>query len=257
MIRVSVRDALPVASTIFYATPPIVLALAFGLGAVLRTGRWRGAAAVAAFGCAVWHGATAYARAPQRSGEREIVLWNACRGKFGWDVPRGDIVCLVEAKGAPDVPGMSRRDLGGGMVVFAREEIRSARRLDIDGGRAGVVEVGDLTVVVVDIFPNPLRSRAAAFASLERELSGLRGRVVVLGDFNTPRDSVHFDAWRSRYVNAWEAAGAGFEGTWPAPLPVLPIDQVWTNAAVAWCHVGSAWPPDHRPVVVSLAAAAP
>lgn len=254
MVRLTVRDAVPVASTLFYATPPIVLALLFGVAAVFRPGRRRAVAAAMAFACGVWHGATTYARAPQRAGEREIVLWNACRGKFGWDVPRGDIVCLVEGKGAPDLPGMARRDLGGGLVVFAREEIRSARLLDIDGGRAGVVEVGDLTLVIVDIYPNPLRSRAPAFAALERELAGLRGRVIVLGDFNTPRDSVHFDAWRRQYVNAWEAAGAGFDATWPVPAPVLSIDQVWTNGPVAACAAEGTWVSDHRRVVVSLAA---
>jgi endonuclease/exonuclease/phosphatase (EEP) superfamily protein YafD len=75
-------------------------------------------------------------------------------------------------------------------------------------------------------------------------------RTILAGDFNTPRTSAAFDAWRGPLQHAWETAGTGFDATWPNPLPVLSIDQVWTDTGVEvlTCVHGGSFASDQRPV---------
>ena len=80
----------------------------------------------------------------------------------------------------------------------------------------------------MDLDANPFRSRAAAFEALSRSLEGERsGPRLVLGDFNTPWESVHFDAFRATMHHAFDRAGSGLSPTWPLPVPLLELDHVW------------------------------
>jgi vancomycin resistance protein VanJ len=71
--------------------------------------------------------------------------------------------------------------------------------------------------------------------------------LIIAGDFNTPRDSVLFDPMRTHHSNAWEKAGSRGADTWPWPVPVLSLDQVWSNQ---WlkplrCQTAGNWRSDH------------
>jgi len=76
-----------------------------------------------------------------------------------------------------------------------------------------------------------------------------------MGDFNTPVDSVFVAPLAERLTNAFQARGNGYYVTWPVPLPVLSLDQVWASREVELrdCELGWTWRSDHRPVVVTLA----
>ncbi|HSW44811.1 MAG TPA: endonuclease/exonuclease/phosphatase family protein [Phycisphaerae bacterium] len=102
---------------------------------------------------------------------------------------------------------------------------------------------------------SPLWSRRERFGELDKLLRTLQNRqVVVMGDFNTPPDSTLFNPMRGRFDNAFEAADRGLHVTWPVPLPVLAIDQIWISrpAPLADCHLGWSARSDHRPVIVDL-----
>jgi endonuclease/exonuclease/phosphatase (EEP) superfamily protein YafD len=77
--------------------------------------------------------------------------------------------------------------------------------------------------------------------------------LLVLGDFNTPTDSVHFADLRRHHANAFEQAGWGCIATWPSVAPVLSLDQIWVNAYLNVENARHPWTTvsDHRPVVVT------
>ncbi|GBE30133.1 endonuclease/Exonuclease/phosphatase family protein [bacterium BMS3Bbin04] len=55
------------------------------------------------------------------------------------------------------------------------------------------------------------------------------GPCIVIGDFNsTPTDRV-MRGLRAELDDMWEVSGSGFGATWPAGLPFLRIDQVYTR----------------------------
>ncbi|MFE6912047.1 endonuclease/exonuclease/phosphatase family protein [Streptomyces erythrochromogenes] len=78
-------------------------------------------------------------------------------------------------------------------------------------------------------------------------------RVVVMGDFNGTADDSALRPVTSQLTSAQRAAGAGFGFTWPAPFPMVRIDQILVKgmgATSSWTlpATGS----DHLPVAASL-----
>lgn len=112
-----------------------------------------------------------------------------------------------------------------------------------------------MSVFLVDIKSNILKSRKAALEKLADQVAEIDNHpVLVLGDFNTPSDSVHFRPLRKSLRNAFESSGSGYMATWPLPVPVLDLDGVWMNdhcvpvtAENRWT-----WVSDHRPVVTQF-----
>ncbi|WP_274918319.1 endonuclease/exonuclease/phosphatase family protein [Streptomyces sp. WZ-12] len=78
-------------------------------------------------------------------------------------------------------------------------------------------------------------------------------RRIVMGDFNGTADDRGLAPLTSMMRSAQQEAGAGFGFTWPAALPVVRIDQVFTQGVepvAAWTLPRTA--SDHRPVAASV-----
>ncbi len=122
-----------------------------------------------------------------------------------------------------------------GMTLFSRYPMQGLGTLPITGGRAWAVRIssplGQFDVVAFDLISHPLLDRFTPM----RELSEwIRKRPValpllILGDFNTPRDSLSFRPIRKYVNNAHEASGGGWPYTWPVPLPMYSIDNAWVS----------------------------
>jgi len=288
VVRWSVRDSLPVTAGAFYALPVILVAVLLLVAALLwlRGGRRRAALACAAAGI-VAAGAWTVANwrrhdCPTAPSDVKLLLWNAARGFGGWtsiadEVERSnaDVIGLVEAGGSTAEwrafwkERFPEHDLylaGSGLAILSRATIvehhvrKVGQRsvcadveLDLDGRR--------VRVLLIDAVVRPFSNRRSV---VERVFELARARpdlpTIVMGDFNTPDDSVWFDAVRSDFAHAFERAGTGLPATWPMPLPLLAIDHVWVSAGlrVDCARIGWSWLSDHRPVEVrvSLAPAA-
>jgi endonuclease/exonuclease/phosphatase (EEP) superfamily protein YafD len=148
----------------------------------------------------------------------------------------GDMLCLVRGEVTAHQSGSL-----GPFSFYALYEVRLK-------GRA-------VRVLQVDVNGMPNSSRREPLTRLAEIADTLRDRpLIVLGDFNTPRDSVHFAGLRKNFVNTFEAAGFGSGETWPMPFPVLSLDQVWcgTGLAPVRCRHEISFRSDHRPVVAEL-----
>ena len=276
-LQLALRDRVPLLRTAFYALPwPLIAGLALVAGAAFA--RRRAAAPAASgllLGCAalvLWlPGAIGPGPVPARPGAKvwTAALWNTYRttnpvalhALGAWDP---DLVCVVEGpreRAALERAFPGRRVLacrwGLGLVVRAGIAARGVRPVDLgDAGRAARVELDlggrSLLVVLVDLPSNPLRDRAPAFAALARELESSPGPALVLGDWNTPPASVHFQSLAERgLTDAFTAAGEGLRETWPWPLPLLALDQAW-GRDLAFVRCQRRWRPvsDHRAVWV-------
>ena len=78
--------------------------------------------------------------------------------------------------------------------------------------------------------------------------------TIIVGDFNTPVDSVFLNPIRQTYRHAFEVAGTGYLATWPIPAPVIAIDHCWVSKHidVTACRIKWALHSDHRPIVTDL-----
>lgn len=100
-----------------------------------------------------------------------------------------------------------------------------------------IISVGGrrLILLMYDHKSNPKLSRRPALealyeAALHYHKAGYP--TIILGDFNTPVDSTHLSPLRTVMRNGFETVGHGFQETWPMPLPVLSLDQVWVSKEV-------------------------
>ncbi len=284
LIRFGVRDGIQELAPVFYATPMPIIATAAVFGWFLlrkETPRLKWGSALVALTQLVllgteWHSAT-----PEEA-PIKLAFWNVSSGGLGWDgITRqiqswdADIVGLAESNLNSDFDDpLARRRFwidrfeGLNVIRFPRgmRLITKYGGDEIARGRLGQksnygvaklqIDDRDVYVVMADLLSGPTLPRRPAFWELHKVLEALPADapVILMGDMNTPTNSVHIDNLRTRFRNAFEEKGNGFYYSWPMPLPVLPLDQVWINDGlkVGSCELDWTVRSDHRPLRATL-----
>jgi endonuclease/exonuclease/phosphatase (EEP) superfamily protein YafD len=282
-IRLTLKDELPLVAVLYYALPWPVVAALVALAALLwaHAGRGRAAAATALVAGAIALGWGADVRGlavPRHEpGDLRAQFWNVNRLRGGRPLieslrsEQADLIGIVEGRRGPRFwrsafPELDVAYPGRGIVLAARGRIESAT-LARFGRRSSVasfdvrVDGEPLRVHVVDLESllwsprGPLLRRVADIV-----LAPSPAPVLVMGDFNTPIDSVWLGPLRHGLSNPFETARADPLPTWPSPFPFVAIDQVWLDprlevtAARRRLDVGLS---DHARLVVSLRRAPP
>ncbi|MBX7207761.1 MAG: endonuclease/exonuclease/phosphatase family protein [Verrucomicrobiaceae bacterium] len=278
LLHLTIRDRVDYVATVFYALPLPVLA---GLSLLLAAWRrWRRAALVLAAGItAGWISRSwcAHQPPPAAAGSHEFraLYWNMGRPAG----PSADLIDLVKRL-QPDVagcgepgrefmqegaayeqalPGYTCHLMPRGLILLSRWPVRmrGRGRLD-DTGAFAFFDVsapqGLVRLVLVDVWADPLLPR---HRSLNEALSYAGGdaRCIVMGDFNTPAESVWFEPYRrARLQDAFETAGRGFRETWFWRLPVLSLDHIWAGKdwRVLEAQKIHRWSSDHAAIFVRL-----
>jgi endonuclease/exonuclease/phosphatase family metal-dependent hydrolase len=273
-------------STLYYATPWGVLwglAVALVVGALISRQRrmmiiWTAVAVVLGL---MWGGTSFQHRArPAPAGALRVITWNMAHGAAGLAREalrlrelNPDLAGIVEADPAGvDVkrvfveafPEYHVARMGGGMMFVSRwptgqttphllgrpEDDCRAREIDVQ------TPWGSWTCIVVDLGSNPCYSRQRAIADLAGLVERLADRpVIVLGDFNTPLDSVHYRALAQVGLRElFQEVGSGYQPTWPVPAPVLSLDQIWINSQLTAYDCRRVWTDlsDHAAVAGSV-----
>ena len=83
----------------------------------------------------------------------------------------------------------------------------------------------------------------AVFNRIKKE-----GKTILMGDFNTPYESVHFDAYKEQFEHTFSAKGNGFRETWIWNFPLLSLDHIWTSKDIELKSVEkiNTWKSDHN-----------
>lgn len=286
VLRLTIRDAVPGLAAWFYATPPLVL-LALAVACACWSARLRWwvptlVCALLAWRIGSWCSDGQRVARPQASQPQElrVLCWNTQRKLASHPaVARelkasgADVLALSEA-GRPEdavavrqdlarsLPGYACSALKGGLLLLVRGRVGDARYERLGQHGAGLLvdaetRAGKLRLLLFDHDSNPLVSRAPAFQRLDELLASLSPPVdVVLGDFNTPRSSVHLRGLEKHFQHAFGTAGQGWVNTWPWPLPLLDLDHIWVSRRwrVLRCRLGDFQDSDHRYVLADLAA---
>ena len=178
-----------------------------------------------------------------------ILHWNTAWGVLGVeslvrsiadDSP--DIVMISEPPRLDMISDIAYHALGmehiftdAGMTIASHYPITYVESIPIENGAAWHVRVdtdqGPLHVVGVDLISRPNLPRRKPLLTLAAWVASQTNRepVVMIGDFNTPHDSVMFKPLRHHMRHAYELRGRGWPYTWPVPLPVLAIDHIWVS----------------------------
>ena len=281
-VRFTVRDAFLLTGVVFYACPLIVTGGIFlaaaGLWVRRRSFGWAVLCVLIAIVCG-----GGWVKAVRCCGEGgsvcsdavRVLVWNAGRlveEKAGEAVECllkhvPDVVVVVESGGLGAVLERCGRVRQGydaaaaadeGLTVLAKGRVEElalqtvGRRGRIARCRA-VLAAGAVRLIVVDMDSNPFISRRAAMEEIGRQIAA-EPADIILGDFNTPADSVLFEPLRKEYVHAFEQAGNGLNVTWPCGLPIMAIDHIWVRRSLAAvsAKIITTFKSDHRMVFAEI-----
>ncbi|MCI0694790.1 endonuclease/exonuclease/phosphatase family protein [candidate division KSB1 bacterium] len=280
-IRFLVKDWIDAFSIVYYSTPlPILAIFSFMLGMIwLLSKRIRFAKFyfIVTIGCLIaWSCSSFSANSSAPTPDNlKLFFWNAAYNKRADEIAsyihrfNADLIGIVEAgtqtKKARNIwknayPSYNVELLAGGMALITKGEILSKESGSLGRrGRFNLLEVAlngeQFCVLLVDVDGDPLRSRAPAFEPLAKMIrSHSQANLIVMGDFNTPLDSILFESFREYLTHAFESGGNGFAETWPIPLPILAIDHIWVSKKikVTSCNLNWSRLSDHRSVAASL-----
>jgi len=280
--RIFIKDWIAAFAVVYYSVPwPVLVVFAFFMSMIWV---WSKRIRLAqlyfgiTIGClAAWFGSSfAVNLGAPTPGSLRVFFWNAAHHKNAADIAHyvhefdADFIGIDEAgariKRTKPIwqsvfPGYEVELLGGQMAFLTKGKILSKAAGALgQRGRFNSFRVAlhgeQSLVVLVDIDGEPFESRAPAFAPLA-EIVRLHchDHLVVMGDFNTPLDSVLFQSFRQYLTHAFEGGGTGFDVTWPVPLPVLAIDHIWISKSikVTGCQLSWSRLSDHRAVLTSFA----
>jgi len=293
LMRLSVRDRIEPISYVHYGTPwPVIAVLAFVASVIFgfRRGRGRliwtcgfaglGLAAGLMWSLSSFERGNPTVPVSAESPVLRVVVWNAEGKLLSAELLRAlrdvepDLALVVESgyrTGPPFKTFFAKThhtwSPGGHMMVLSRDEMTpdpdswkgrgwwNYDHLNRFLGFSTRFEGRPLRVLGVDVY-----SRAKNKRSVAAEHAARMGRqdeipTIVLGDFNTPADSVWFESMREVFFHAFERAGEGYSATWPEPVPVLQIDHVWLERGafeVVQVQQIDTNLSDHRMLVVDL-----
>ena len=287
LLRLGLRDRVDGLAILFYATPwPVISAGATALSGLLFCRRKRAAsslsAAAAISALLLWfdEGCWIHRAASPNPDALRVVLWNVARPVTHFPKLAGilrelnaDYIAIAEAEPQRGWDPSRWREafpehhvemLPGNMICLVRGTVieRKSGRLAPGSHYAHLrleMRQSEMNFIQVDLNASPGKSRRLALATLSALVAKHSSKpLVVLGDFNTPRQSFHLDAFRHHLTHAFEAAGHGFAETWPMPVPVLGLDQIWTSRTLrtSRCTHGGKLHSDHRSVIAEIVPAA-
>lgn len=283
LIRFTVQDRALWPGVAYYALPlPIIAGLLLVAGVLsLRLGRKRSSLACFVASCGLvllWMmTGAAWNRCAATRPDFKVLEWNTAHGGTGWPgIARAirrqdaDLVALVEAEAhspgterfwREQFPEYSVSAPGRGLVLLIKGDILRIELQEFgEKSRLASAETSlngePLRVVLVDLESNPFSRRKLLLERVEAVAAvPFAGPTLVLGDFNTPGDSVWFKGLRRNYSEALEEAGSGLLATWPFPLPLLGLDHIWVSKGLVPVCAGkrSGWRSDHSQVWSKLA----
>ncbi len=185
------------------------------------------------------------------AGAIRLVHWNTA-----WGHIRGDAVWKTLAADQPDIIIFSEPPLqsfeadvrriipdahfhvGASMALASRWPIEVLGSLVVPDVRSWHIRIalpgGPLDVLGIDLPSSPLRSRRRPLADVARWVVDHDSKIplLVVGDFNTPRDSAALNPLRTLMSQAYESAGRGWPYSWPSVAPLWSIDQIWFSQGV-------------------------
>jgi vancomycin resistance protein VanJ len=279
-VRLTVRDENEAVAMFYYATPWLVI-LAMATVCLIY---WRArprvrwtvlVIAAASMGMWIYKGFGLAPTPADSPSAFRVAYWNVARPEWRLDrilqeAPMfgADVFVFGEHRPKGPTPAKWQEAFAGKSVVpLARELLLIAPEPGkrIDGGSLGGVggcqlvrlQLGgrEVFLLMVDYVATLHTSRRPAFDRLFQIVDAYAEKpLIVIGDFNTPADSVHFDRLRTRLTSAFETAGRGYAATWPMPVPVLQLDHIWTNKhlRVIRCEHKTSLFSDHRAVVAEI-----
>ena len=282
LLHLTVRDRIYGPSLLFYAAPwPVIAATAAATAFFWHWKKRRVPAALFALlaiaALTVWlRSSWRHHPQPAARGALRVVHWNVSRPGGGlpaiaaWlRAQDADVITLAEghsrrrstlAEWQAEMPGYEAAEFMGEMTCLIRGRILSREEREFSPNAycaliRAEVRGHPLTILQLDVAPSTWCPSASAFTKLPEIVRPHLGEnLLVLGDFNVPRESAFLEPLRAEMTQAFESVGDGLAETWPIVLPVLSLDQIWSGPRLhaLHCEHGHSLHSDHRAVIADF-----
>jgi endonuclease/exonuclease/phosphatase (EEP) superfamily protein YafD len=273
-VRLTIQDRWVASGLLFYTGQWIVLAVGCAVASIVwRRKQWAFASAVLMI---VWVVSLRGPGGGQPDDSLHLRLWNAQNPvenfpdvveKVLEDTP--DIVVLTDAGDLAawirEASNMSAWDeyrvgiSGWGFVILCTDhfEVLDAMFVPLPHphSRLAMVKLkrlkqeAPLTVMAVELDYDYMRPKTKLFDDFVREIKPFSGPLLLAGDYNVPPDSVHLHKIKQTgFRSAFQVSGSGMEVSWPWPVPLLGLIQVWGSEEIDFRHseYGPGMGSDHR-----------
>ncbi|WP_299228641.1 endonuclease/exonuclease/phosphatase family protein [uncultured Psychroserpens sp.] len=130
------------------------------------------------------------------------------------------------------LPDYTFKDLYAHMLVGVKGKINSAKIYAQKKSHEAYLinaTINNKTVnfIVVDIYAYPFVNKKPALDSII-DVAKTHNASFIVGDFNTPYESVHFLNYHKNYTS-FHTYNNGFTATWPLGIPLMEIDHIWLS----------------------------
>ncbi len=170
----------------------------------------------------------------------EIVLWNASREnnledafKINDGIP--DILVMVEHGSYKTnffndkYPNYHFYKSDAGISIFSKSPLKIINEASSKFNTNFIhFETSGVNFYAIDVHGSIDVPRSWELGFVNKLIKNTK-HTVILGDFNIPYESKHFESIKVNFDHAFSKRGNGFKETWPWNIPLLSLDHIWAS----------------------------
>lgn len=143
------------------------------------------------------------------------------------NISKSDIESLKE-----NLKNYNFKVLKGSMFFGTKNEIKSLEYLSKEKEyNVNIIETINQNEIykflITDIYASPFSSRKKPLNSVFNLIKD-NSIDIVVGDFNTPFNSIHFNNYKKK-LNSFHKLSKGTTATWAYGFPLMELDHIWLN----------------------------
>ncbi len=241
IVHFTVKDYFYASAIVFYAFPLPIIILLIAFSTIINK-KWRKISFTSLIVLSgIWYFKSYVSNQEYTVNEGlEVVVWNAGHNQsfeeaFTENIQIPDVLVLIECnlKSIQE----TRNTYPNYYFHLSEEEIGifSKTPLKIISEVTSETNSTVLKFTTQNIIFYAVDLTAEVFNSREEELQFVYSNIdyhtnsIVLGDFNTPLESIYFEDFKNNYNHAFSTIGNGFTETWFWNLPLLSLDHIWVS----------------------------
>jgi len=202
----------------------------------------------------------------------EVVYWNAAK-------KRSFIDAFVVSETIPDVLVLVEYDqtdkqslknikskfakyhfkvIYGRIGIFSKNRIRNVIPVQMKNNSLMVefktkIKKEEFNFYAIDITANIRFYRKPMLKEAFKYIKTTNSTIIV-GDFNTPYESLYFEEYKQKYLHAFTEKGNGFIETWQWNFPLLSLDHIWVSKDLKISRTIkiNTWKSDHAMLKIQL-----
>ncbi len=242
IVHFVLKDLWYISGLIFYGTPlPLIVFGVLFLLLFIKASARKYYVTFALVLTVIWVGRSyTYSPNTDTSNSLEVVLWNAYRVRnfedaFQVNENLPDVLVLIECddqdyqKIIQKYPNYHFELTEKKVGIFSKTPIKIHSKVKT---KAHVVVVHFSTknthFYAIDVSSDLRHFRKPMLQSIISQVK-TEDKTIILGDFNTPFESLFFKNFKKNYQHAFTEKGNGFRETWFWNLPLLSLDHIWVS----------------------------